>query len=106
MYSITVTIGTSINGIPMSDGLAWEFEQDVEALLTYDRQAGDSIEQHIGVGSWNGVSERSVKTTLLSLNALSEDALGSIRDGLRQLAYSYQQDSIALTIGQSELIEP
>ena len=118
MYSITVTIGRNapvtdptlpqyhdVTGervtAPMSDQRWHAFEQDVQELLS--RATGAATETHHGVGSWGGVTEESTKVTLLADNPLNVN-LGYIRVNLSDLARKYEQDAIALTIGESELI--
>ena len=101
MYSITVTIGRNVSDVPMPEQRWEEFEQDVQELLS--RATGASIETHRGVGSWEGVVEESTKVTLLADNPLNVN-IGYIRVNLADLVRLYDQDAIALTIGESELV--
>ena len=114
MYSYTATIGRNVpsnHGSPMSD-LDWStFEDDVtEALLSgFPCHRHLTVEVHRGIGTWDGVTEESVKVTVLSPAQLPDvvescyDVL-HIRSELRERAAFYGQDAIALTIGTSELI--
>ena len=104
MYSYSVTIGRNVGETPMSDS-DWEaFISDVTEALAYHMIEGDDIlEIHRGQGSWGGVVEDSAKVTLMSEESINVERL-KIR--LLRLAVANGQDAIALTIGQSELIEP
>ena len=101
MYSITVTIGRNVSDVPMPEQRWRAFEQDVQELLS--RATGASTETHRGVGSWEGVVEESTKVTLLADSPLNVN-IGYIRVNLADLARLYDQDAIALTIGESELV--
>ena len=118
MYSITVTIGRNAPVLdptlaqydeatgerivaPMSDVQWATFEDEVQELLS--RATDGAIETHRGVGVWGGVVEESTKVTLLVDNPLNVN-VGYIRVNLADLARKYQQDAIALTIGESELV--
>ena len=127
MFSYTATIGRNVPtftyaerdfhqdgdritvSAPMSDERWVTFEGQVSALIaSFARtwMAGtDVVELHRGKGVWNGVEEESTKVTLLTEMELGECALTDLRKALAYYALHYQQDAIALTIGQSELIE-
>ncbi len=110
MYALTVTIGRNygqsarpeLRGTPMSDQVWSEFEDRVNELLVNCTDSG-SVEMHHGTGVWDGMREESTKVTLLIENPLNVNE-GYIRVNLEDLARTYGQDAIALTIGQSELI--
>ena len=110
-YSYTVTIGRNFSGEiagtvqPLPD-VAWAtFEDEVSELLTSERTTtADAIEIHRGKGVWEGVEEESSKITLLTHFRLGVNAEGRVRAGLSVLADTYQQDAIAFTVGQSDLI--
>lgn len=106
MHSLTVTIGRNYTNdgetFTLSDGSWLSFQEEVRHLL--GRYTG-TLEQHLGIGYWQGIPEESAKITLLVENSLNVNT-GYIRVNLERLARTYDQDAIALTIGESELIEP
>lgn len=109
MYVYTATIGrnisTSTSAYEMS-AVRWETFIDYvsEQLSVYVFRTDDAIEIHRGTGVWDGVKEDSAKITLLKAQApLEEKALDDLRRHLSELARMFDQDAIALTIGESEL---
>lgn len=106
MHSLTVTIGRNYTNdgetFTLDDESWLNFQGEVRHLL--GGYTG-TLEQHMGVGYWQGVPEESAKITLLVENSLNVNT-GYIRVNLERLARTYDQDAIALTIGESELIEP
>lgn len=107
-YSTGTSVPPSMRGKAMPITLWEQFIEDVtadmaKALLGGTGEIGDVAEVHRGTGIWQGVEEESAKITmLLDLPALDDD-LDTLRNYLSENARQYGQDSIALTIGQSEL---
>lgn len=111
MYTYTATIGRNVpghEGEPMTLTMWEQFREDVTADM--HRFAAESalhvecIETTYGKGVWCGVEEDSAKITMLT--TAQADNPGILRRYLSESARHYGQDAIALTIGQSELIEP
>lgn len=105
MYVITVTIGRNVGDTPMSVARWSEYRSDVAALLRRLAASGinPTFEFHNGYGEWHGVAEDSHKATLMLNHALADDDIAWLRRDLADLAWLYDQDAIALTIGVSEL---
>lgn len=105
-YTVTVSIGRNVGDVPMPIHRWRQFQMDTHGVIAdsvFEKQI-EFIERHVGEGSWDGVTEDSVKITFGLKSALTEEALDSLRHTLTGLARFYDQDAIALTIGQSELI--
>lgn len=107
MYVYAVTIGRNVKawGAPMHDGMWETFQDTISELMAAYAQEDDFLEIHHGTGEWEGVPEDSTKVTLLRNEPLEEHDLDAIRYRLRLEATLFGQEAIALTIGQSELIE-
>jgi len=111
MHSVTVTIGRNFTSrlhperTQELSAEAWkEFIEDVKDALSYHMiEDEDTLEVHLGSGSWQGIEEESAKVTLLSSDPIFP---AKLIKRLKTLAAIYAQDAIALTIGESELIEP
>lgn len=106
MYVYTATIGrnmrTSTSTYAMS-AVRWEqFVEDVEADMLR-AVPSDIVEIHRGKGVWDGVEEESAKITLLRHSEATDAMLYELRRYLSENARQYDQDAIALTIGESEL---
>ena len=101
MYQVTVTIGRNVGDSPMADADWQRFAARVVNRLEWI--GADSVERHDGRGEWDGIVEDSSKFSALfdSLDSRSVDAL---RHSLSIIRDDYQQDAIALCIGNSELI--
>ena len=126
MYSYTATIGRNLTSfvyderdthqdgeptrvqVPMSEQNWADFVDTIEAHfagLILDWQDADAVvETHRGTGIWDGVEEESAKITLLSSGTMNPTELGQTRVLLNKLANKYNQEAIAFTIGESELI--
>lgn len=108
MFTYSATIGRNVGATPMSDTKWFAFQGQVIALVASfakDWMAGtDVVEHHVGTGAWEGVTEESCKVTLLSHVSLGENAIEDLKKGLAYYAEAYDQEAVALTIGQSELI--
>ena len=104
-HSITVTIGRNVGDVPMSERRWHEFDTDVQGTLANNVFARQiiAVERHLGRGSWEGVEEDSIKITYLLKSALTDEAIATLSRDLSELAWFYDQDAIALTIGTSTL---
>ena len=103
MYVVSVTIGRNVGTTPMSDVRWATFEDEVSEYLSSGMQSDDTLEIHRGRGIWDGVEEESTKITLLTNSTLPYGTIG-LREFLSDLARRYDQDAIALTVGESELV--
>ena len=105
MYVVSATIGRNLGTTPMSAQRWHEFIADTQGTLeqnTFERQR-ESIELRMGRGEWAGIEEDSAMVTVLLRSGLSDAAKANLKRDLTELARFYEQDAIALTIGQSEL---
>lgn len=120
MHVYAVTIGRNVRtGFttfePMSDVQWATFEADAaaELLVTAEKTRSTDgyawgedeefrLEIHRGEGTWDGVKEESSIITLLASQPLTH--LSDLRRRISELARHYDQDAIALTIGESELL--
>ena len=104
MHTYTVTIGRNVGDVPMSEGEWAEFKRRATKALDSFGEGADGGESHEGFGVWDETPEQSFKRTLLKDEPMSDDDLHSLKLELVTLARQFDQDAVALTIGQSELI--
>lgn len=104
MHTYTVTIGRNVGTTPMSDTDWRDAQTDIHQALRYVLGRTPSIESHYGTGTWDGVTEESVKVTALSEHGITDEAIAILRARLRVIAARYSQDAIALQMCESELI--
>lgn len=102
MQIITVTIGRGAEdkALKGSDWHAFRVST-MKALKAFDHQA---VEAHKGWGVWQGETEESFKATILRDLPMSVWDLKRLKAELATLAEKFEQDAIALTVGESELI--
>lgn len=74
-----------------------------DALDHYLAVPGSWIEVHYGVGEWDGVREESAKVTITG-DHLTLERLPWVRNRLGRVAVFFDQDAIALHVGQSDLV--
>lgn len=98
--SMTVSIGRNIGATPMSDHLWHSFTSDV--LRNIRSNTGAIYFVGFGEGIYEGTTEESF--TVVSSNP-SDSALCAIRVSLSLLAHAYRQDSVALSIGATEIVK-
>jgi len=103
MKTVTISIGRNINDWPMSAD-DWEmFRIGVRQLiLTYWFDATIFVDDAFSIGVWNGIKEES-STFVASIN---EGEMTSFIAMLTGLAAAYEQDAIAVTVGETQLITP
>ncbi len=118
MYAYTATIGRNISAAhpvrahqPMSitewENFKFAVVEDMRAASeTSDYQDPFTLEVHAGIGHWEGRSEESVKVTLMRDKKLTDHAYAQLIGCLKFDAREYGQDAIALSVGESQLIEP
>lgn len=121
MFTYTATIGRNrtrvthnldgtetLTHTPMSDHDWTHFKHAVKYALNESIGWGEPYpETHDGIGTWDGVTEESHKVTAFTATVMADDySLKLLRDRLRQLAFDYGQQAIALHIGECELVEP
>jgi len=109
--TITATVGRNLNGVALTVE-HWEaLQRRVRNALTYATTGKGKTETHYGVGTWDGVTEESVKITRYgtawrrSTDYITEGYVW-LRAELGEIARVYRQDAIALVIGEGELITP
>lgn len=97
--TVTISIGRNVGDQPMSADKWRRFRADIGRRL---RAAGANVfvDTAVSTGTWDGVREQSA-TWVASVEA---NRLETIRVGLERACRLFQQDAIALTIGQTELL--
>lgn len=107
MHTYTVTIGRNVGTTPMPERDWAAFQRQVEYALSESLGWGEPYpERHTGVGVWDGVTEESFKVTAFTNYPADPYSVSLLRDRLAVLAGDYNQDAIALTLGESELVTP
>ena len=105
MIQVTVTIGRNVGDSPMAEDRWCDFRASIDDALmdSFKIDSLESIESHNGTGEWQGVREDSLKASVLfdSLDALGVQQL---RERLAIIRDEFEQDAIALCIGDSELV--
>lgn len=117
MQTLTITIGRNI-GLAYDNNLLglrageqmpkryWdEFRDDVDTAVLSRTQKPMHREVHGGVGYWEGSPEESLKLTYVYQNEHDYDLVHTLRDRLRDIARNFWQDAIALSIGETILVE-
>lgn len=104
MNTITITIGRNIPtaGLPIeADEQTWAaFRNDIQTVLENHR-AEIFVRGSLGRGEWDGIEEDNATWVA----AVDDGHVPSIQHRLGVLAYVYGQDAIALTVGQTTLVE-
>jgi len=108
--TITATVGRNLNGVALTVE-HWEaLQRRVRNALTYATTGKGKTETHYGVGTWDGVTEESVKIARYGTAWSADYGQGAgpewLRAELGEIARVYRQDAIALVIGEGELIGP
>lgn len=106
MHIYQLTIGRNCDSTPL-DAPVWdEFQAQAYAMLE-DLNDGGVLETHRGVsaGDERWAPEDSTMVTLRLETPLADHWVTSLRARVAKLAAQFGQDAIALTIGQSELVE-
>ena len=101
MYTVTVSIGRSIPGGGQLTNKAWS-DFRFATLIEVERTAKAIYFDGIGLGRWEDGYEDSY-TIVAAYYFLS--GIATLQTELAKLAAAYSQESIAVTIGQTELIE-
>lgn len=99
---VSVTIGRNIGDAPMSMSAWMAFQADIAAALEPMKGENSWTEIHEGVGEWGGVPEESLKFAILNATDAPEE---SVMDALREACDRYQQDTVALAVGNSVLVQ-
>lgn len=97
--ALTIGIGRSVKDGPMDTRTWEEFRSAVDAAL-HDRKL-HPVFYGVGVGEYEGVREDSATWVIAEY---SDAQLTLIRLDLTRLARYYGQDSIALTVGETEFL--
>lgn len=102
MY-IQVNIGRNVGRVEMS-GEEWAaFKGTVRAALA-TTLGTRQVDTHEGFGVWDGISEHSAHFSAYMEGDVSSTNLNVLRDALQGAALTYNQDSVALIVTESELI--
>lgn len=100
MKSLTITIGRNVGVLPMDQSRWASF---VDATRRVVELATDEVWAIAPYrGSWDGVHE----DAMIFYGAYGADSVTtSLREALANLATYYDQDAIAVAVGDSELVE-
>jgi hypothetical protein len=105
MSTIVITAGRNIGAEPMADSSWSDLRHQISATLT---NAGAIIYTHdaIGSGQWTDAHGVTIKEESVTYVGSIEDAvLDSLTRNISRIASQFNQDAIALIVGQSHLIE-
>ncbi len=98
MQTLAIGIGRNVGRIPM-DAASWHLFQ--EAVLEVATLAGSVVFAGTGSGEHDGAVEESF-TAMVQVHGAPD--LNRIRDELGQLAQRFEQESIALTLGNGSRV--
>lgn len=98
--SMTVTIGRNVGNVPMSDAHWQSFTADVLRNIRANTRAIYFV--GFGTGVWEGTEEESF--TVISETPTTSAAC-AISVSLSFFAEAYGQEAIAVTIGETELVQ-
>ena len=98
---VTVSVGGSVQGQPMTQGTWSQLQRSVRNALA--NTVGAISFATLGNSTWQNVPERSYVASVLRPDMTQ---LSALRARLRQLADAYGQDAVALTVGKSVLLGP
>lgn len=103
MVTATVTIGRGVQGTPMHRGRWDRFKtalRFVFAPVVWGDLRGEVYFDGEGEGTWDGKPEQAYTVIV----GVLEDDLPRIRLRLMDLGRFYEQDSIALTYGETQFV--
>jgi hypothetical protein len=100
--TVTVTIGRNVGDVPMSEP-AWLRFRDYVRLWLQSALLPDFLATYDGTGEWQGVPEDSTTIVLSGVSTCVQRA--DLQVWLAATAAIHGQDAIALTIGDTELVE-
>ena len=92
--TLTISVGRNVGSTPMSDDDWLTFRSVVSFAIGATVGRHDTI--HSGTGIWNGVPEDSTIWTLFT----PRPYLSKLVEELAEVARAFDQDTIAVTIGQ------
>lgn len=106
MKTVTITIGRNVpqvwGGQIAMDAEGWAgFRNDVQTLLE-NTHAVIYVAGALGRGEWQGVEEENATYVA----SVEPERLSELRDTLSLFADRWHQDAIALTVGDTDLVEP
>ena len=99
---VVVSIGRNVGDVPMSDD-RWVLFRDQVGAAVHVCATTVHVDQALSQGSWQGIPEDAATWVA---EVPTWGAIDNLRRRLGALARHWSQDAIALTIGDTELIEP
>lgn len=104
-YAVSLTFGRNVRDEPMStkDWSLFQIRASTDLNNTFEDRV-EFVDVHQGVGVWEGISEQSCKITAIINGAVTADETTKLRVAAADLAARFQQDAVALSVGQSFLI--
>ncbi len=99
MNTITVTIGRNVGEVPLILATWRDFTNSLDRLI--EERAEQVFVQAERRGTWDGVGEDNYTVVAACCTA----SLRTLPAALARLAHEYLQDAIALTIGETTLVE-
>jgi len=104
--TVTVTVGRNIGTVPLSADNWESLQRRIRVALAYATTGTGETETHFGVGTWEGVTEKSAKITRYGTEWSKYTGLVWLRSELGEIARIYRQDAISLVTGEGEIIAP
>ena len=104
MFQVTVTIGRNIGSVPMSARVWQIFQDEVTADIMTTLGSPALLEIRNGQSYWEGVREDSVIVVALYETVPTASELALLRHYLTASRNAFDQEAIALALGESELI--
>ncbi len=92
-----ISIGRNIGNAPMDDNRWKRFIYEIEGAVLL--AGGKVYATATGEGEWEGVAEDNAVVTFGNVREIA-----ALKGHLRFLAQDFDQDAIALVLGQSELV--
>lgn len=97
--TVTVTIGRNVGDTPMSPERWATFKNQVAWDVNISSRVVH-VKRAASVGQWNGVSEDSA-TWVCECN---DAGIAELVDRMARRAYAFEQDAIAVTVGETTLV--
>lgn len=99
MTDVTIAIGRNVDGEPMYEAAWRRFKRDLRERV---RSAGGEIVATVGGDS--GSAEWGGEQAYWVAASIPDVALADLRESLGHLAAGFQQDAVALTVGETTLV--
>lgn len=98
LKTVSVTLGRNVAGVPVSVDEWKRRERSLEAVVRFYAETVHTVAE--GLGEWDGQREES----FIIVFAIDEGRLEVLRPAIGVLAILWDQDAIALVVGETELV--